>query len=84
MSVHMVQFPVFPQLWLTNKDIKSIQPDICAQHCVVMCFHTFASISSAFSFASCSMKAIMCLICGWEQNITKNKPVLYKKKTHKI
>lgn len=83
MSVHMVQFPVFPQLWLT-KDIKSIQPDICAQHCVVMRFHTFASISSAFSFASCSMKAIMCLICGWEQNITKNKHVLYKKKTHKI
>ena len=39
------------------------------QHCVVMCtcVYTFASISSAFSLASCSMKAIMCLICRNKQ-----------------
>lgn len=32
-----------------------------------VCAYTFASISSAFSLASCSMKAIMCLICRHKQ-----------------
>jgi len=38
---------------------------LCLLHCVAMntCLYTFASISSAFSLASCSMKAIICLIC---------------------
>lgn len=34
---------------------------------------TFASISSAFSLASCSMKAIMCLICRWKETLSIKK-----------
>lgn len=44
-------------------------------------FFTFASISSAFSLASCSMKAIMCLICRQEETLMTNNTGLSYKRT---